>query len=53
MGRSRNYRSKIPIRIPIPPPGGEMKSKKDYKRDRYEEIKLIEEELKEMEEMDE
>ncbi len=53
MGRSRNYRTKCPIRKPVAPPTKVMKSKKDYVRDREEVVRIIEEGLKEFEEEEE
>ena len=49
MGKSRNIRNKIPIRIPIAPSTKVMKSKKEYERDKHKEMRIIIEGLKEWE----
>jgi len=53
VGRSRNYRTKCPIRKPVARSGYELPSKKDYMRDRHEDLQLINKGLEEFEESEE
>ena len=43
MGKSRNIRNKIPIRIPKASNTKVMKNRKEYDRDRHKEMRIIRE----------